>query len=186
MHIRLLMPDGVSLPLTPQAEVHGLAVTHTAENSVHTVTLTATRTGIFPEALEVSFPLPADLLTPIDDLLVYDNAAHTNDVSGVSSYASFREKGHEFAELAVFKNLANGKTLLCGLCTAHRFWSAFFVKDGTVTGGMPESRGNAFTDRERLIKALKNAAKPGDVILFKGSHGMHLELVLEAFLEEKK
>ena len=60
------------------------------------------------------------------------------------------------------------------------------VKDGTITGGMPESRGNAFQDREKLVRALKNAAKPGDVILFKGSHGMHLELVLEAFLEEKK
>ena len=60
------------------------------------------------------------------------------------------------------------------------------VKDGTITGGMPESRGNAFQDREKLIKALKNAARPGDVILFKGSHGMHLELVLEAFLKEEK
>ena len=60
------------------------------------------------------------------------------------------------------------------------------VKDGTVTGGMPENRGAAFTDRDKLITALKNAAKPGDVILFKGSHGMHLELVLEAFLKEEK
>ena len=34
--------------------------------------------------------------------------------------------------------------------------------------------------------ALKKAAKPGDVILFKGSHGMHLELVLEAFLNKEK
>ena len=60
------------------------------------------------------------------------------------------------------------------------------VKDGMITGGMSESRGAAFQDREKLIKALKNAAKPGDVILFKGSHGMHLELVLEAFLKEEK
>ena len=60
------------------------------------------------------------------------------------------------------------------------------VKDGTITGGMPESRGNAFTDREALTRALIHAAKPGDVILFKGSHGMHLELVLEAFLKAQK
>jgi len=60
------------------------------------------------------------------------------------------------------------------------------IKDGTITGGMPESKGNAFQDREELVRALKKAAKPGDVILFKGSHGMHLELILEAFLEEKK
>ena len=30
------------------------------------------------------------------------------------------------------------------------------------------------------------AAKPGDVLLFKASHGMHLELVLEAFLKKEK
>lgn len=60
------------------------------------------------------------------------------------------------------------------------------IKDGTITGGMPESRGNAFLDRNALVRALKKAAKPGDVILFKGSHGMHLEQILEAFLEEEK
>ncbi len=60
------------------------------------------------------------------------------------------------------------------------------VVDGTVTGGMPMSMGRAYTDREELTQALKRAAKPGDVILFKGSRGMHLELVLEAFLKKEK
>ena len=60
------------------------------------------------------------------------------------------------------------------------------VKDGTTTGGMPESRGNAFSDRDALVRALKKTAKPGDVILFKASHGMHLEQILEAFLEKEK
>jgi UDP-N-acetylmuramoyl-tripeptide--D-alanyl-D-alanine ligase len=60
------------------------------------------------------------------------------------------------------------------------------VIDGTLTGGMPESMGRAFDDRDAMTQALKRAAKPGDVLLFKGSHGMHLELVLEAFLKEEK
>ena len=60
------------------------------------------------------------------------------------------------------------------------------VVDGTVTGGMSMNMGRAYTDREELIQALKRAARPGDVILFKGSRGMHLELVLEAFLKEEK
>ena len=60
------------------------------------------------------------------------------------------------------------------------------VVDGTITGGMSMSMGRAYTDREELTWALKRAAKPGDVILFKGSHGMHLELILEAFLKEEK
>ena len=60
------------------------------------------------------------------------------------------------------------------------------VLDGTITGGMPENMGRAFEDREELVTALRRAGKPGDVILFKGSHGMHLEKVLEAFLKEEK
>jgi hypothetical protein len=60
------------------------------------------------------------------------------------------------------------------------------VIDGTLTGGMPETMGRAFEDREELVKALKRTAKPGDIILFKASHGMHLELVLEAFLKNEK
>lgn len=60
------------------------------------------------------------------------------------------------------------------------------VIDGTVTGGMPESMGRAFTDRDELVRELKRAVKPGDILLFKASHGMHLELVLEAFLNKEK
>ena len=51
---------------------------------------------------------------------------------------------------------------------------------------MPETKAKAYTDRDLLIADLKRMAKPGDVILFKGSRGMHLELILEGFLKEEK
>ena len=60
------------------------------------------------------------------------------------------------------------------------------VLSGTITGGMSEINGRAFDDKDELIQALKWAAKPGDVLLFKASRGMHLEQILEAFLEEEK
>ena len=60
------------------------------------------------------------------------------------------------------------------------------VVSGTITGGMPETKGRAFEDREELVQALKWAAKPGDVLLFKASRGMHLETILEDFLKEEK
>ena len=60
------------------------------------------------------------------------------------------------------------------------------VMDGTITGGMAENLCRVFDDRQAMAAALKRTAKPGDVILFKGSHGMHLEQVLEAFLKEEK
>ena len=59
------------------------------------------------------------------------------------------------------------------------------VRDGTITGGMPENRCLVFQDRDKLVAALKQMAKPGDVLLFKAIHGVHLELVLEAFLRDE-
>jgi UDP-N-acetylmuramoyl-tripeptide--D-alanyl-D-alanine ligase len=59
------------------------------------------------------------------------------------------------------------------------------VLSGTITGGMPETMGRAFEDKEELVKALKWAAKPGDVLLFKASRGMQLEKVLEDFLKKE-
>ena len=59
------------------------------------------------------------------------------------------------------------------------------VIDGTITGGMPVNKGRAYLDQEELAAALKAAVKPGDVILFKASRGMHLEIALEAFLKEE-
>lgn len=58
------------------------------------------------------------------------------------------------------------------------------IKDGTITGGMPEDRGMAFENPEELLVALKRMAKPGDVLLFKASRGIHLERILEAFLKD--
>ena len=60
------------------------------------------------------------------------------------------------------------------------------VLNGCVTGGMTETRARAFTDRDRLAAALKQVVQPGDVLLFKGSRGMRMELILEKFLEEEK
>jgi len=60
------------------------------------------------------------------------------------------------------------------------------VLSGAMTGGMSDTKAMAFEDRDRLITTLKRMAKPGDVLLFKGSRGMRMELALEAFLKEEK
>ena len=58
--------------------------------------------------------------------------------------------------------------------------------NGARTGGMSANYARAFTDKEKMIQVLKQMAKPGDAILFKGSRGMRMEQVLEAFLQEEK
>ncbi len=56
---------------------------------------------------------------------------------------------------------------------------------GAITGGMSRNRARAFTEKDQLVQVLKQLAKPGDVLLFKGSRGMRMEQILEAFLEEE-
>ena len=51
------------------------------------------------------------------------------------------------------------------------------VLNGCITGGMPETKARAFTDRDRLVEALKQLVQPGDTLLIKGSRGMKMELV---------
>ena len=60
------------------------------------------------------------------------------------------------------------------------------VLDGCITGGMQETCARAFTDADRLVSVLKQVVRPGDVLLFKGSRGMHMENILEKFLKEEK
>ena len=56
------------------------------------------------------------------------------------------------------------------------------VAAGALTGGVPQTKIGSYTDRSSMIEELKRLAKPGDVLLFKGSRGMHMEWVLEGFL----
>ena len=59
------------------------------------------------------------------------------------------------------------------------------VEKGALTGGMVDGKARSFTDRRLLVLQLKRLARPGDVILFKGSRGMHMELALELFFQDE-
>ena len=60
------------------------------------------------------------------------------------------------------------------------------VVSGAVTGGINPANAKNFDSHEEMAAYLKRIAKPGDVLLFKGSRGMHMEKVLEGFLNEEK
>ena len=58
-----------------------------------------------------------------------------------------------------------------------------YVVKGAASQGMSDAR--HFESREEMADALAAAAREKDVILFKGSRGMRLELVLERFLKDR-
>lgn len=57
------------------------------------------------------------------------------------------------------------------------------VVSGAITGGMDSTHACSFDDQQKLVSALKAVIKPTDVLLFKGSHGMHMEHILELLLQ---
>ena len=57
---------------------------------------------------------------------------------------------------------------------------------GAITGGMTAKNAEHFDTHEDLAHMLKMRAKPGDVILFKGSRGMRMEKALSLFFEEEE
>ena len=59
------------------------------------------------------------------------------------------------------------------------------VISGAITGGMTEHKCSSYEDRDKIIAALKRTVKPGDVLLFKGSQGMRMDLTLDGLLKEE-
>lgn len=57
---------------------------------------------------------------------------------------------------------------------------------GAITGGMKQKYIEHFDTHEDLAHMLKMRAKPGDVILFKGSRGMRMEKALALFFKEEE
>lgn len=55
---------------------------------------------------------------------------------------------------------------------------------GAITGGMDPKTCQHFNTHEAMARALRAEAKPGDLLLFKGSRGMKMENVLKLFLEQ--
>ena len=59
------------------------------------------------------------------------------------------------------------------------------VVNGAITGGMRPLDAMAFDSAPELVRVMRAKARPGDIILFKGSRGMKMEQVLDQFLEKK-
>ena len=91
-----------------------------------------------------------------------------------------------------------GDMLELGACAAdaHRSVGAIAAQNadavlayGPLAHFVAEGAGavcRIFDDQREMAKALRQMTNPGDTLLFKGSHGMHMELVLEQYLKEEK
>ena len=62
--------------------------------------------------------------------------------------------------------------------------NASYICAGARDAGMPEEKACSFLDREGLAEKLIQLYAPGDVLLFKGSRGMRMELVMQQFLSQ--
>lgn len=58
------------------------------------------------------------------------------------------------------------------------------VVAGAIDAGMPEEDARGYDSHASLLADLRRNARKGDILLFKGSHGMHMEQVMEQFFGE--
>lgn len=127
--INIIYTNGQILTLpAASVETADFSLSYAENSGVHTITLTPTASDLRLTAVEYVFDLPETLLTPAEEVYVFDNNEHTNDIARVIPYKG--NETHEYCELGVFKNLATGEVLLTGLVTALRFWASMF-QDGT-------------------------------------------------------
>ena len=70
-----------------------------------------------------------------------------------------------------------GIDVLFGFGEASRFYSEVAARGGV--------KAKSFTDREELLNAIEKEIDDGSAILFKGSHGMHLDKTIESLYERK-
>ncbi len=63
--------------------------------------------------------------------------------------------------------------------------NSIHVLNGAAQAGMALEAIRGFTDADELVSALKEEIRAGDVLLVKGSHGMHLDVILERFITEE-
>lgn len=57
------------------------------------------------------------------------------------------------------------------------------VVAGAIDAGMPEENARCYDSHASLLADLRRNARKGDILLFKGSHGMHMERVMDQFFE---
>ena len=57
---------------------------------------------------------------------------------------------------------------------------------GGITGGMSPAKAMAFENDDKLLSTLEALLKPGDTVLFKGCRRMHMERLVERFLNIRR
>ena len=93
----------------------------------------------------------------------------------------------EYEHIDYVSNIASDDCYVCGN-TGNNAASAYWGEDnvGIINLNnfdllhLPINR---YVDHGELAEALKQTAKPGDIMLFKGSRGMHMEIALDLFLK---
>ena len=96
-------------------------------------------------------------------------------LGGMLELGDYAREGHFQAGLAAAK--AADRLYLYGT-------NAEDTRDGAREGGMPDEAIHIFETHEQLAEALRTEARPGDALLFKGSHAMNMGRAIELFFAE--
>ncbi len=163
---------GLTLQVPPQAIAHALSRfentgdrQHIYEQKGYTIIADCYNAG--PESMEAALSVLASRKTLGRRIAVLGDMLEL----GLIAQAAHYRLGQQTAEAAdmVFAYGPNSKRVVAG----------------AVDAGMPAEWARCYDSHALLAADLRRNATPGDILLFKGSHGMHMERVLEHFLAEQ-
>ncbi len=129
----------------------------------------------------------------IDGITVLNDAYNANPDSMLSALKTLKEyptEGRRFAVLGDMFELGRAAArehrslghAVAGYHLHHAYFTGKYSRQA-YKAALEASNGSAkssfYTDKEKLVGALRNAVRPGDVVLIKGSRGMKMEEVID-------
>ena len=199
------LEDGMQFTVTGLGQQFELFIPVLGRHSVYnalTAATTALLLGIKPERIQLQFSnfrntgmrqkiYDHNGITIIEDCY---NAGPESTEAALEVLGAYKTEGRRIAVLGDMLELGNRSTAehyrigrivarKADMLLAYGSHSLRTVT-GAVTGGMNAKAAEHFETHEALAHVLKLRAKPGDVILFKGSRAMRMEKALEIFCAE--
>lgn len=191
--------NGIRFRLHYQGEEYPMQAPVIGQHSIHTI-LRAVAAGLveemdMPEIIkglqEASTQLRLVTVHTRQGALLLDDTYNASPESTLAALNLLSElPGRKIAvlggmyELGIYEKSGHEKIGIRAAEVASQLLTfgehARMISTAAIQAGLPSTSVSSFDDAEELIQSLQSLLKQGDVVLVKGSHGLHMERIVQA------
>ncbi len=191
--------NGIRFRLHYQGEAYPMQAPVIGQHSIHTV-LRAVAAGLvegmeMPEIIqglqEASTQLRLVTVHTRQGALLLDDTYNASPESTLAALNLLSElPGRKIAvlggmyELGIYEKSGHEKIGFRAAEVANKLLTfgehARMISAAAIQAGLPSSSVSCFDDPAELVQALQSILKKGDVVLVKGSHGLHMDRIVQA------